>query len=174
MMVFMSAQCLAASASIFYSGGVVFLDEPHVKINKIFGLRLSPLNLTTTSSDTSVYFVHTIENFSNATNKIRISVIYSSSAKGWQTELIKDDNGNGKHDEGENSKLGDEIELAEGASLNFFVKITCPHDAVSGDSGIAVINVSCSVKGGSSYLGYNGISYGGAEQAQTTDTMIVK
>ena len=170
----LSGRCLASSASIFYSGGVVYLDEPQVKINKIYGLRLSPLNVTISSSEASVYFVHTLENLSNGSNKIRLDIIYSSSAKGWQAELIRDDNGNGKHDEGESSKLDNDLDLAEGASLSFFVKVTRPDNAQPGDSGIAVVNCSCSVKGGRGYLGYNGISYGGADQAQTTDTMIVK
>jgi len=174
MMIFLSARCLASSASIFYSGGVVFLDEPHVNINKIYGLKLTPVNVTISTSDPSVYFVHTIENLSNTTNNIRLDLIYSSSAKGWETELIKDDNGNGKHDDGEVSRLGNEFELAEGSSLNFFVKVTAPKGVSRGDSGIVVLNASCMVKGGSSYLGYNGISYGGADQVQTTDTMIIK
>ena len=164
----------AVDTSIFYHGGVLSLEQPQVNITKIYGIRLKPLNITENSSDKDIYFSHSVENLSNTTNVVEIDMPFVSREKGWTAELIKDDNGDGSHQWWENTKVDGQIRMGEGAVFNFFVKLTKPDDAEVGSSGSAVVKASSTIKDGDSYMGYNGVTYGGPDEMESTDTVMVK
>ncbi len=164
----------AANTSIFYQGKVISIDQPEVPINYIFGIKLYPENLTVRSDEPIKYFPHTLKNESNTTNNVDIDIVYVSQAKGWSAQLIEDENNDGVHQDSEDKMLSPKQILAEGAELKFFLRLARPVDSRSGDAGSAIIKASCAVKGGDSYVGYNGVTYGGPDEVQTTDTVIVK
>ena len=164
----------AVRTSLFYGGKVVSLDQPEVEIGAIYGLRLYPANDTVATADKSVYFRHTVRNLSNTTNKIIISITYATQALPWTAQLVKDENGDGVHQDWENTPLEPEQVLGEGAIIHFFVKLTRPDSASPGDVGSAIVKAACTVKDGDSYVGYDGVTYGGPDEAETTDTVVVK
>jgi hypothetical protein len=45
---------------------------------------------------------------------------------------------------------------------------------VAGDAGSAVVKASCSIKDGTSYIGDNGVIYGGDDIVESEDTLIVE
>lgn len=171
---FLAASALAMDTSIFFKGGLVTLAAPEININPVYGIRLSPLNVTKQTRYKEVLFPHILENLGNSTNKVTISIVYTSVAKGWSAELIKDENGNGERDYWENNKIDGPIELAEGSSFAFFLLLIRPDDLSSGSSGSAVIEAAGLFRDGDGYIGYNGVSYGGKDKEVSTDTVIVK
>lgn len=171
---FITSGVFSASTSLFYKGGVLILDQPPIHINKIYGLNLSPENSTVTSGDRSIFFPHKVENLGNTSYVINIAISSFSKAKGWKAELIRDENANDIHEESEKTTLTSTQELGEGSTVHFFVKLTSPDDIKSGNSGFAVVQVSGRLKDGEGYIGYNGIKYGGPDEAESTDTVFVK
>lgn len=168
------APLFAANTSIFFKGGILSLDQPEVEINRIYGLKLHPMNVTVRSGDKNVFFPHTIENLSNTTSKLKIEIIYVSQAKGWSAQLLRDENNDGVHQDWENKALEPVQYLGEGAVLHFFVKLTKPDDTKPGDAGSSIVKVSGSARDGDGYVGYNGVYYGGPDDEETTNTVIVK
>jgi len=158
----LSGMSFADTTSIFYKGGVLSLEQPTIKINKIYGIKLSPVDVTVESKEKEIFIPHSIENLSNTTNVINLEI--ESVTSGWTAELVRN----------ENKIFGKTQELGEGAFLHFFVKLTPPDSASKGYSGSAVIKASCLVKDGAGYTGDNGIKYGGEDEVETTDTVIVK
>jgi hypothetical protein len=168
-----SGFCFGGSTSIFFKGGAVFFDQPKINIDHIYGIKLAPLNITARNNDVDTYFPHSIDNMGNTSNKINLEFTYVSDAKGWSAKLIRDDNENGIHEESETTQLDNEQMLSESGTIYFFIKLTRPSDAKSDDSGSARLKASGAVKDGVSYIGYNGTSYGGVDEMETTDTVIV-
>jgi hypothetical protein len=170
----MAAEAFSMDASIFFKGGLVTLSEPVVHIEPIYGIKLSPLNVTKQTRLKEILFPHILENLGNSTNKVTISIVYSSAAKGWSADLIKDENNNGIRDWWEKSKIEGPVELAESSSFAFFLVLTRPDNAVPGDSGSAVIEAASLFRDGEGYIGYNGVTYGGKDKETSTDTVMVK
>ena len=171
---FLVIPSLAAKTSIYYKGGVLSLDQPEIRINKVYGIRLAPKNVIIKIGDKVVFIPHYIENVSNATNTVKLEVRNISKSNGWTAEILKDDNGDGVHQFWDNDRLGPTVNLGEGTVLHFFLKMKRADDARPGDNSSAVIKVSGTIKDGSGYTGYNGIIYGGEDEAESTDTVIVE
>ena len=171
---FTAGGSFAGSTSIFYKGGVLSLDNPPVEVRRIYGLTLLPVNVTIKSSDKEVYFSHNIENHSNDTIKVNIELLFIKPEKGWGAELILDENADGIRQPAENVELGPSLELGEGSTFHFFLKLKMPDNAVAGDAGSAVVKASCSIKDGTSYIGDNGVIYGGDDIVESEDTLIVE
>jgi hypothetical protein len=160
--------------SLFYGGGVINVDQPNLKIGRIYGLRMTPTNITVNSTDQDIYIPHVIENLGNTTNLITVEIESLSVEKGWSAELIVDKNRNSRHESWENDNIRNPVELSEGATFSFFVKMVRPADYKYGDSGYAVIKVGGVAKGSVGYVGYNGVYYGGPDDAESTDTVMIK
>lgn len=150
------------------------MDQPAFEIRQVYGVRLLPKSSTIKSREIEVFFPHAIENLSNATNSIDIEVINTGSSKGPAADLIMDDNGDGVHQEQENTQQKASVELGEGAVMHFFLRMKAPADARSGDSFSATIKASCQVKDGAGYVGDNGIIYGGDDESVSTDTLAIE
>ena len=160
--------------SLFYGGGVINLEQPSLKIGKIYGLRLTPVNINVKSLEPEIYISHVIENLGNTTTLISIEIESLSVAKGWTADIMIDKNRNGRREDWENESIKTPIQLAEGATFSFFLKMVRPSDYKYGDTGYAVVKVKCSVKDGVGYVGYNGVSYGGPDEAESLDTVTIK
>lgn len=163
----------AAGTSLFFNGGVISLEQPKIEIRKIHGLKFIPLNPTVKSAEKDTYIPHSIENLSNTTNQVSLEVTFVSKEKGWSVQLIKDDAGDGAHKSWESSEVEKVVEVGEGSVYHFFVKLTRPDDAQINDTGSAVIKADGFIKDGDSYIGYNGLKYGGPNEAESTDTVII-
>jgi hypothetical protein len=170
----MACDCLAARSTIYYKGGVISVDPPKVVISKIYGIRLYPSGITIETSGKSAYFPHTIENLGNTTSKISVEIGKDDQAMGWSVELVEDENMNGVHESLESNPLKNNFDLGEGAKIHFFLKLTKPDNAKEKSICHAKIKAFTAVKDGGSYLGDNGIIYGGEDEVLSTDTMIVK
>jgi len=171
---FLVIPSFAAKTSIYYKGGVLSLDQPEIRINKIYGIRLSPKNVTIKTGEKVVFIPHYIENVSNATNTVKLEVRNTSRSSGWTMELLKDDNGDGVHQFWDNDRVGPTVNLGEGTVLHFFLKMKRADDTKVGDNGSAVIKAAGTIKDGSGYTGNNGTIYGGEDETESTDTVIVE
>jgi len=173
LMFLLAGTCDAASTYIYYDGGTLSVSNPDIEVSKIYGIKLSPINVSVPSKSKAVYIAHRLENMSNDANKI---ILRSSSISNreWPFALIIDDNGDGIHQESEESLLNPDISLGEGADLHFFLKITRPNNAALGDKCLVEMVAACSVKDGSAYVGDNGLHYGGADEIKCVDSFTYK
>jgi hypothetical protein len=173
-MMSLTGTSFATTTSLFFDGGIISVDHPLVIVNNIYGLKLYPVNVTIRSKDKNIYIPHKLENVSSATTVINLKIEKMLPAKGWSAELIRDTSGDGEHQWWEGEKLSLSHKMSEGAALSFFVKINRPDDAVKGDEYSAIVKVSCLTNDGKSYIGNNGVIYGGEDEISTKDTMIVE
>lgn len=174
LIIFTANGSLAGSTSILYTSGVVSLEQDNVEIGKVYGIKIEPRNITINSNQKDVFIPHIIENLGNASTMIKVRIEPSKTAKGWSAYLVSDANGNGIHDWWEWGGVPEEQELGEGAVSHFLLKLTRPDNAIEGSMGYAAVKASCAQKGAGYYTGYNGIVYGGEDEVETLDTVIIK
>lgn len=148
------------------------MPQPSVEINNVYGFRISPANSAVKSSARETYIAHSIDNNSNTTNTITIEI--KEHTPGWSAELILDENADGVRQSWEKKKLAPQLQVGEGSVIRFFLLMKRPSRAKSGDSGSAVIRVSSLFSDGPGYIGDNGLIYGGEDESEITDTVIVK
>ncbi|MFC1559717.1 hypothetical protein ACFL4F_01285 [Candidatus Margulisiibacteriota bacterium] len=170
----LAAASFASTTSLFFDGGIISVDHPLVIVNNVYGLKLYPVNVTIRSDNKEAFIPHKIENVSSATTVINLKIVSVDPAEGWSAELISDNSGDGDHQWWENQKLDLSHKMSEGSVLSFFVKIKKPDNAAAGDKGSAVVKVSCLSNDGNSYVGDNGVIYGGDDEVATIDTMVVE
>jgi len=170
---FLPCEAFCEKTSIYYSGGVISLDQPTVKIGHIYGVRLSPKVQTINSSDEYIYFPHVIENLGNVTNKFDFDIKLKA-PDGWEVALLKDNNPYGVNQGLDIKALSNPLELSESSFTRVILRLKRPPTAKMGDTVTATLRVTCRTKGGKSYTGYNGVTYGGDPFEQALDTVIVK
>jgi hypothetical protein len=164
----------ADNTTLFFKGGVITLEQPEVKINKIYGIKLTKSASPIKSIDSVIYINHVIENLGNTSSKIRLQLVPNDLPDGWRCELIKDENRNGLREDSESQNVPQMLDLAEGSTYSFFVKFTRSSEAKRGDIGSVLIRVSCLAKDGNAYTGYNGTTYGGEDEESCIDKVIME
>jgi len=174
LLVLFTGSSFAAKTSIHYQGGFISMDQEEINVSNIYGIKLTPVDVTIRAKDKEILIPHSIENLSSSTAKVNIEVSVISSKEGWSVELVRDSNGNGKKELSEGQNVPVEQEIAEGATLSFFIKLRRPDKAKAGDIGYAVLKASCLRKDGLEYVGGNGVIYGGEDEVKSKDTIIVE
>ena len=165
-------QSFGVMTRIFYEGRVLSVDHPDVEIRNIYGLRLRPIDVKVRTKERTALISHSVENLSNTTTKI--GIVIKKVTDGWSAELIHDSNGDGKRQLTENQKIQAPMTVSEGASLHFLVDVERPTNSKKGDKGEIIIAVTSFNKDGIGYVGDNGIIYGGNDEIDTVDVIIVE
>jgi len=161
----------AEDTTMFFDGKILSVQQPIVKIDNVYGIKAFPLKLSAISNKKFTYIGHKVENLSNCLNIIKFDI---KTEKGWETSLLLDKNGDGRHQLNEFKSIGNTSQLAEGAVLHFLIKLTRPEDAVPGDTVSVTVNISAVKRDGDSYIGDNGIIYGGPDSVILQDKVVVE
>jgi hypothetical protein len=164
----------ADNATLVFKGGVITLDEPKIEIAKIYGIKLSASKSPMKMDDKELYVNHVIENLSNTSVKVSLHTVPLLMPRGWECKLVVDENMNGEHDVWETKEVPETLDMGEGAIYSFFAVFKRPADAAYGSSSSVIIRASCAMKSGNEYIGYNGVTYGGADEQSSLDTVVVE
>ena len=163
----------AVKTVIYYKGGAISIDNPEIPVNKVHGIRMSPLNASAKCATSEVWIPFFLENLSNDTNNVTVDANIKGEARGWSAELVEDRPRQMPSIEWENRTFNSWL-LGEGSSLNFSLKLKRPGTASLGDIVTAEVRAVGSYKGSHSYVGYNGIRYGGEGEIRSVTTVVVE
>jgi hypothetical protein len=154
---------ISGSAKIAHDDGIVYSKDVKVVVNQSYGIELSlPNFIGPITAGDSFYFPFAFKNVGNGTDVYRLGI--SGTTNGWRAELILDENNNGIHEIREVRSVDLSVLLAEAASYSLFLRLTAPAAASEGEIGTSNFEIAGSRDDGSSYLGTNGIYYGGPDK----------
>lgn len=164
---------IESNARLESDAGSVSSEFTFTTIGQIYGITVEPSSASAYDmAGVTHYFPHSITNVGNGSDHIIFDLSGPVIAP-WTFSLIKDDNGNGIHDEGEDVPLTDVL-LAEDAKIDFFVAIWSPPTEVTGATREAWLRATCEVSDGAPYMGVNGTIYGGYDLTRTTDLLTIE
>jgi uncharacterized repeat protein (TIGR01451 family) len=133
-----------------------------LEVGQIYGLKSnSPADKFVTPGGTA-YYAYQVTNLGNGVDTFTLS--YSPPPQGWTAILYVDENSNGIHEPDENRVTNSTGNLAPDETYSFFLAVTAPADATSGDSATVTLTVEGSTSDGDSYQGDNDVLYGGTDR----------
>jgi len=155
-------QIISGVARVAHDDGVIYSKDVKIVVYQGYGIDLvMPGFIGPITPDDSFYFPFNFKNVGNGTDAYRLEA--SGTTRGWHADLIRDEDNNGIHETGEVRSVPSEVILAEDASYSLFVRLTAPKTVSEGDTGESNLTISGSVDDGSTYLGTNGVYYGGPD-----------
>jgi len=155
-------QIISGIARVAHDDGIVYSKDVKIVVYQGYGIDLViPGFIGPITPEDSFYFPFNFKNVGNGTDAYRLSL--AGTTKGWVAELLRDENNNGIHETVEVEGVPATVILAEDASYSLFLKLTAPNMVSEGDMGESTLTIAGSVNDGSSYLGTNGVYYGGPD-----------
>ncbi len=153
---------VSGQTQVYMDGRYVTDESFSVTVPQIYGLRFDPPELyVAIKSGETRYFPCALENLGNGTDRVLIDLEYPDTY--FTLALIVDENGDGVHQSDELTEVPDSLVLGEGAAYHFFVEIAPPQNKLGGWVW-ATLTAQSSVADGASYVGYNGLRYGGSDK----------
>lgn len=163
---------ILTTLEVRWLGGQMLVQSPPVSVAQEYGLDLSPGDEAgSVIAGYTYYFPHTITNVGNGSDLIHFEL--SGTTTNFASTLIKDENMDSVRQTEEVSAVLPDTPLAEDAGCYLFVVLASPTDAGVGAVGRTTFKANTSVADGGTYLGANGILYGGPDSVSATDELTV-
>ncbi len=162
------------SHSEVYFNGIVKRSKPlYIKVPQIYGIFLTPKEVKiNVKPGIPAHTPVRLDNLGNGTDKV--TVRFDQTQTNLRLRLLVDENKDGIYQPSETEEVEPAISLPEGSALNFFVEVVAPQKARSGEWTWAAVTARSSKPGVSSYMGYNGVKYGGSEKVSSMITVYVE